>query len=50
MRMEAKIKTFIKSASVSELIQYKEALIKEGGYEKIVDLISFILERVDKLN
>jgi hypothetical protein len=50
MRVEVNIRAFIKSASVNELIFYKELLLKNGGFNDIVDLISFILERVDKLD
>jgi len=50
MRVEAKVRAFIKSASINELVLYKEALINEGGFSDLVDLISFILESVDKID
>lgn len=42
------IETFIKTASINELHSFRKYLVEKGDNDKLVDLITFILNRVDK--
>lgn len=46
--MDNEIKIFIKSASIDELSQYLKTLTGRRGNKDLIDLISFILENVNK--